>query len=101
MIWESPFSDYYRWRHRFALLPKRIGERRIWLEQYAFRYLHADEYTVGAEWWRIPTLLPGVFTEWREYALRDGYMVWRKRRYCGSIYSTSWYRPKVKLEVVV
>ena len=108
MIWNK--RDPFRWRKCFALFPKRIDERWIWLERYAWRPLTEEETPsedtiIRSEYGSIT--LPAVFgCSWEEHTLRDGYTRWRKSRYTGlssplfSGYVHSWHRPKPKLRAV-
>lgn len=41
MKWAA--QDYYRWRFRFAFMPRQIGEQWIWLEYFEWRLMRPDE----------------------------------------------------------
>lgn len=73
MIWRRA-DDWYRRRRSLALLPKRIGDRLIWLEYYDWRYVRWD---AGGEPF-------GLRPAWRrEYRLRDGYIALRQTNCVG------------------
>lgn len=66
--------DRYRWRRRFAWLPKAIGTKSIWLEQYAWREVPHDEAQPVFK--TYPPSWP--VQETREYVIRkSGYTAWR------------------------
>lgn len=77
-------KDSYRWRRRFALWPTRVGNRRIWLGEYAWRPLKKAErphYPLRVATWG-----------WRAYALPDGYACWRLEVW--PVYS--WHEPEAR-----
>lgn len=38
MILKKPKKSFWRWRHRFALFPVRIGDDLVWLQWYWWRW---------------------------------------------------------------
>lgn len=91
----DPTVKAARWRKRFAFLPKRIGDRRIWLERYAWRELNDDE--IGR--FPRPIFSTMSYREHREYVIKcDGYCAWRIRDHCMMapmpLWSTEWKRPQ-------
>ena len=74
MRWPVRKPDPYRWRRRYAIRPRRIGDRWIWLQAFAWRPFRPEEEP--ARDWRMIGL--GVlvgFSERRVYTLPDGYTV--------------------------
>lgn len=81
MIWDHPEKYHYRWRRRFAWLPRRVGQHRIWLSSYAWRFLTSSEKD---------DLVPGWQTEWSFYVRRlwqlpNGYTCFSERMSLSSI----------------
>lgn len=81
----------------FAIFPKRIGQKRIWLEWYKWTRLSysqiADIYTEKTHpgrWYEQTTLIEW----WTEYTLRNGYTSWKAEYssgYCFDSVSTVWH----------
>lgn len=76
MIWDHPEKDHYRWRIKFALWPRRVGSRRVWLCQYAYRYLTTEERRqydpMHDDLYRLS------FPTWTMWQTPDGYTCLRK-----------------------
>lgn len=89
MIWTK--RSPYRWRKKFALFPKRVGDKWVWLQRYAWRRLTPDE---------VPDVDPIYTVFWREYSLPNGYLVWRYYVFCGGQTAVDWHQPMNKLKVV-
>lgn len=99
MIWNRPKKDPYRWHKRYAIFPRTIGERRIWLEPYAWRYLRpGEEYKVN--WYPMR----GVGKDHKQFTLRDGYTMNRTQYFTlppgFPMWSNHWWRPKNHIRAV-
>lgn len=104
MKWNK--RDPKRWHLRFAIRPRRIGERWIWLERYAYRRIdNPNKLSEITD----PTYILSLslsfyfYSFWREYTLPDGFTRWREQStMLGSFAppSITWHKPKVKLKVV-
>jgi len=90
MIWKV--RDPNRWRKCFAVFPKRIGDKWIWLSRYAWRPL-PEEYTQSP---------PFAFRFYQEFSLPCGYCIWKEHfNVVGCpLVSISWVSPKATLKVV-
>lgn len=90
-----PQRDPDRWRRRYALRPRRIGEHWVWLEWFAWRPMSNKE---------IPPAMLRDMTLWREYNLkRIGYTVWREEVIPVSVGPSIhvWHRPQPQVLRVV
>ena len=91
MKWRRRAIDRHRWHCRFALLPKRIGEYRVWLESYRWRHLHPREKPKDY----LGSLTIRVY---RAYETHDGYVAWREKTLLPGplpLSSTIWMEPSV------
>lgn len=98
MKWARKKPDVYRWHKRFALFPKRIGDRWIWLEKYAWRRMEKEEHTDPAS----TKISFRFYSFWEEFALVDGYTAHLETSGSfGHGFSTSdWHKLKPRLKVV-
>lgn len=85
-----PSRDLYRWRYRFALWPKRVGERKVLFEWYAWRYLPKSE---GFD---IVSMMFQTISQ--EFVLKSGYAAVKVTTISvysfGLLASSHWERPK-------
>lgn len=93
--------DYYRWRRRFALWPRKIGKQWIWLEWFAWRPLKTvDVAAILNEQCLLGPLRPSWWTEFT--IKRSGYTAWRESimpmAMCAPCHI--WHRPRTKPELV-
>lgn len=90
MIWKV--RDSNRWRKRFAVFPKKIGNRWIWLSRYAWRLSSYRDVPFNIMSW-------GSYEEW---SLPCGYSVWKEYRNVAASLGSSghWITPKTALKLV-
>ena len=99
MIWNK--RDPWRWRRRFAWLPRRVGGHWVWLIQYAWRPLKSEEVPPHK---KLPHPLDLYIKEWwEEWVVHNGPIVWKCYTYHFGGLShvhTSWHQPRPELRVI-